>query len=409
MPPVCPTEKCTGCSACVNICHMNAVSLKPDSTGFLYPEINGDICVGCNKCRNICPQNTATGYNSCGDFFAGVSFDDEVKEQSSSGGIFSLVAESIIKKGGVVFGAAYDDQLEVKHIAVEYVNDLHKLRGSKYAQSVIGDTYLQVKKLLFKNRFVLFSGTPCQIDGLYAFLGKDASHKKLYTVDVLCHGVPSPEILKEFIRNENSKYGEQIAALNFRSKSTGWLYYSTNLKYKNGSEKEIYRDDFMRGFLSNYYLRECCYDCRYSKTERIGDITLGDFWGYREKAPAFLEDDNRGISLVIVNNEHGYELIKSIRSKAALVKKNVDEAIAGNPVLHTPSKRPEDYEEFHKDYTNMSWDEISSKYFPVGDFVPPAITEENKSYFSQPFKKRYYKHLLACKFSEFKSKINGGK
>lgn len=408
MTLICPEEKCTGCSACVNICPLNAVELKPDKLGFLYPTVNRDVCVDCKKCQDICPQNTKKYRNACGNFFAGVSFDDAIKEKSSSGGMFSLLAEKIIRKGGVVFGAAYDENLKVKHIAVDNIADLQKLRGSKYVQSEIGNTYSQVKKLLSENRFVLFSGTPCQVDGLYSFLD-NRQGMNLYTVDVLCHGVPSPAVFETFIRNESSVSGKTVTSVNFRSKSTGWLWFSTNIRFSDGSEKEVFRDSFMSGFLKNYYLRECCYNCSYAKPERIGDITLGDFWGYREKAPAYLEDDDRGISLVIVNNEHGYNLLKGIKSKAALVRKDYDDALKGNPVLRCPCKCPDDYESFHNDYDVLNWKELSEKYFPAEPFVPPTVTEENKAYFSQPFKKRYYKHMISCRISRFTDKLKGGK
>ena len=404
---VCPAEKCTGCSACVNICPLNAIELKPDKMGFLYPVVRQNMCIDCKKCQSICPQNAEKQFNARGDFFAGVSFDDAVKERSSSGGMFSLFAEKIIRKGGVVFGAAYDESLKVRHIGVDNIAGLQKLRGSKYVQSEMGNAYSQVKKLLSENRFVLFSGTPCQIDGLYSFLG-DISQKNLYTIDVLCHGVPSPAILSAFIENENRNSGKAVKALNFRSKSTGWLRYSTNIRLSDGLEKETFRDSYMRGFLNNYYLRECCYNCNYTSPERTGDITLGDFWGYREKAPAFLEDDDRGISLVIVNNKHGYMLLKGIKFKAALVKKDYEDALRGNPILCFPSKRPDDYENFHNDFDKLNWEELSEKYFPAETLIPPTITEENKAYFSQSFKKRYYKHLISCKISGFTDKLKGG-
>lgn len=404
---ICRTEQCTGCFACFNICPLNAIDMVSDEMGFKQPRINNDVCVNCGKCKVICPQNNEAKYNTAGEFYAGVSFDDEVKEQSSSGGIFSLLAEKIIRKGGVVFGAAFDDNFNLKHIAVDNLNDLHRLRGSKYVQSEIRDCFTLVKDFLGKGRKVLFSGTPCQIDGLYSYLSEKPDN--LYTVDVLCHGVPSPDVFERYFQNEIDTEGQRIKSIDFRSKKTGWVNFSTNINFEDNSDKTEFRSSYMYGFLNNYYLRESCYDCRYANKERVGDITLGDFWGYKEKSPSYLEDDDRGISLVIVNNTKGKKMLKSIRKKAALVRKSYDEAAKGNPVLNTPCKRPANYCDFHNDYNSLSWSKLTEKYFTVVSASPTETSKETETYISHPFRKRYYKHLLFCKKQELVQKIKKGK
>lgn len=405
MDKICHIDLCTGCTACVNSCPLNAIYMVQDNFGFLYPEINDNMCIDCGKCKVACPQNNDARYNGENKFYAGVSFDDEIKEKSSSGGIFSLLAEKIIKKGGVVFGAAFDKEFNVNHIGVDKIADLRLLRGSKYVQSNIGDCFEQVENFLEKGRYVLFSGTPCQIDGLYSYL--KGSPEKLYTIDILCHGIPSPNVFKDYIDNETAN-DEKINSFKFRSKKTGWLNYSTDIVFNNGG-KTIYHSSYMQGFLNNYYLRECCYSCRYATRKRVGDITLGDFWGYREKAPAYLENDDRGISLVIVNSKKGDKLFKSIRKKAAVVSKSYDDAAKDNPILYTPSKKPVDYEDFQRDYGLLTWSDLEKKYFNEIVQSPVPIDDKTDEYISVPFKKRYYKHLLYCKKQDLINKIKKGK
>lgn len=405
MDKTCHIERCTGCTACVNSCPLNAIYMVQDNFGFLYPEINDSMCIDCGKCRVVCPQNNEARYNGENKFYAGVSFDDKIKEKSSSGGIFSLLAEKIIEKRGVVFGAAFVEDFNVKHIAIEKREDLYRLRGSKYVQSQMDDCFEKVKAFLSEGRYVLFSGTPCQIEGLYSCLKENA--ERLYTVDVLCHGVPSPFVFRDYINNEKTKGDKEIVSFDFRSKKTGWTHYSTDINFDNTS-KTIYRSSYMQGFLNNYYLRECCYDCRYATGKRVGDITLGDFWGYREKAPAYLENDDRGISLVIVNSKKGDQLFKSIRKKAAVVSKSYDDAAKENPILYTPSKKPVDYEDFQRDYGLLSWSDLEKKYFNEIVQKPITIRDKTEEYISVPFKKRYYKHLLYCKKQDLINKVKKG-
>ncbi len=403
---VCDRKRCTGCAACANICPLNAIEMRLDGSGFRYPYVNSNVCVDCSRCKAICPQNNAIKYNETGSFYAGVSFNDLVKEKSSSGGIFSLLAEKIIKMGGVVFGAAFDKNFQVKHIAVDDASDLCYLRGSKYVQSDIGTCFEQVKSFLCAGRTVLFSGTPCQIDGLYFYLSEE--YENLYTVDILCHGVPSPEVFNKYIKNESENKGREITAFDFRSKKVGWVNYSTNIIFGD-EEKNVYKSSYMQGFLKNYYLRESCYDCRYAIPNRVGDITLGDFWGYKEKSPEYLEDDNRGISLIIINNKKGEKLFRYIRKKAAIVKKSYDEAAKGNQILYKSSEKPLDYDEFQKDYNNLDWSSLSQKYFTEVITSPVITSKDTQAYISVPFRKRYYKHLLFCKKQEFLQRIKGGR
>lgn len=399
---ICNRNQCTGCEACINVCSLKAIDMHLDALGFKYPYIKSDVCIDCGKCKKICPQNNEVKCNEIGDFYAGVSFDDKIKAVSSSGGIFSLLAEKIINNGGVVFGAAFDENLVLRHRSVDDLNDLYLLRGSKYVQSEIADCFYQAKKHLETGRMVLFSGTPCQIDGLYSYLSK--KYKNLYTIDVLCHGVPSPRVFNEYIQNESETYGKKITSIDFRFKKTGWINYSTNISFE-GFNKVIYSSCYLQGFLKNYYLRDSCYGCRYASPNRVGDITLGDFWGYKEKAPAYLEDDNCGISLISVNSKQGEKLFKKIKFNAAIVKKSYEEAARGNPILYTPSKKPVDYETFHEDFKSLNWSSLSEKYFNEVVESPVIISEDTKKYISKPFKQRYYKHLLFCKKQELVEKI----
>ncbi|MFZ2976082.1 MAG: polysaccharide pyruvyl transferase family protein [Candidatus Moraniibacteriota bacterium] len=304
-------EGCSGCGACANSCPQKAIEMKEDNEGFLFPNINKQKCIECNICRNICPNNKNYAYeydNLLAYACKNISKNERLK--SSSGGVFSLLARNILKQGGCVFGATYFDY-EVKHIKIDNEKDLSKLRGSKYVQSIIGDCYNKVKQELESEKKVLFSGTPCQIEGLRAFLGKDYSN--LYCVSVVCHGVPSKKVFLKNIKELEKQQNDILIEINFRNKEKGWKNYQVEYIFKNKSvKKKIWEDSFMIGFLKNYYLRQSCYDCEYRLSKKsTADIILGDFWGIDIEDKNF--DDDRGVSAVIVNSEKGLEIFEKIR------------------------------------------------------------------------------------------------
>ena len=322
-------DRCMGCSSCVNACPTNSLHMSADAEGFLYPELNQDSCIDCGLCSKVCPINkesTSTTPVSCQ---AIKSRNEEVRMNSSSGGVFSVLAEHVLQEQGVVYGAALDENFEVRHIEVNSSKQLYMLRGAKYSQSIIGSTFQQAKAHLEHGKKVLFSGTPCQIAGLYAYLQK--SYENLICVDIICHGVPSPfvwnEYLKEISPNGLPKH------LSFRSKGTGWSRYQYAMKaeYKDGSVLCQKNSDnlYLQGMVQDLYLRPSCTSCQFKGFNHPGDITLGDFWGIWNQMPDF--DDNRGISAVIVNTDIGLQLLNKCSDQFEAHMVSLEQITAENP------------------------------------------------------------------------------
>lgn len=331
-------ELCSGCRACEKLCPTKAIKMKPDYRGFLYPEVDYNKCIKCKKCTKNCPINNKEKEKEK-VAYAAYNKNDNIRINSSSGGIFTLLAESIIENRGVVFGAAFNHDFEVEHILVKNKKDLEKLRTSKYVQSNTKDTYLQAKELLDLGNLVYYSGTPCQIEGLKTYLQKE--YDNLILQDIICHGVPSPRVWKEYLKCKKNK----IKKVNFRSKKKStWDDYQMEITYENSKEYTNHNEDvFMKLFLENLILRESCYSCKFKKENRESDITLGDFWGINKIDKSM--NDNKGISLVIVNSKKGKELLEKISNK--IVKKEVDfkEAIKNNLSMTKPSKKGLKYNE----------------------------------------------------------------
>lgn len=313
---------CCGCSACAQICPKQCIAMMPDSEGFCYPKINETICVKCGLCEKVCPMLKSQNMQGQVHAWAAYCKEDKIRLASSSGGIFSLLAEEILEEGGVVFGAAFDGQMMVHHVAVESVRDLERLRGSKYLQSRIENSYADVKAYLAADRKVLFSGTACQIAGLLHFLGRP--YEKLWTADVLCHGVPTPTLWKNYLSEQNRAFKMPVRQISFRDKSQGWKKYQMAWKVEGG---EIYRqpasrNSYMRLFLSNICLRPSCYDCHFKGFPRVSDLTLGDCWGVEQHSPEM--DDDKGTSVVIVNTEKGNTLREKIAGRCVWKEEKLD-------------------------------------------------------------------------------------
>lgn len=319
-------KKCTGCAACKNICPVGAIQMQEDEEGFLFPVINENVCINCGLCKNSCPILNAQ-FNETPEFCYAVAANDEIRMQSSSGGLFTVLAENIINHGGYVCGAAFDNEWNVKHIIVDNLNDLKKLRGSKYVQSNLGNSYLKIKDLLENNKTVLFTGTPCQAAGLKSFLKK--SYENLYIVDIVCHGVPSPKVWQKYL-NENFS---NIYGLNFRDKELGWN--CKNLVVNTGNDK-IVDSKFMDGFIDNLYLRKSCSECSYTKLERVSDLTIADFWGLEILKPEFY--NRYGLSLAIPNTQKGIGIFNKISDKLNFKEELGIEYTKYNYPLYTSSK-----------------------------------------------------------------------
>lgn len=338
---------CCGCSACVQRCPQHCITLHEDTEGFLYPEVNMEACVDCGLCEKVCPWTGRSDALQPLQTLAVRNPKEEERLASSSGGVFVALAHSVIEKGGVVFGAVFDEQWEVKHTYAEKMEGIRPMMGCKYLQSRIGNCYLEAEKFLRQGREVLFTGTPCQIAGLHRFLQKD--YPNLLSADFLCHGVPSPGIWRKYLdetlgRNRRKapllskalfpflKRTPPITGINFRDKRIyGWKNYCFTVygQSASGSQRKANvvsmihgKNTFMRGFLYDIYLRPSCYRCKCKNGVSHSDLTLADYWGINELMPDF--DDDKGVSLLLLNTRKGLEVFQSLHMEAR--PSNLDDA-----------------------------------------------------------------------------------
>lgn len=347
MPNLANKDICTGCTACMNICPKQCISMKQDNSGFEYPEINTSQCIDCGKCENCCPVLNEKGRYVLPLVFAAYSLNESMRMESSSGGVFSEIAKNILGKKGIVYGAVYNENFEIEHIAIKNTHDLLKLRGAKYAQSRLGTTYRDILGDLSSGQFVLFSGTPCQVAGLKMFLKKD--YDNLFCVDFVCHGVPSPMVWKEYIKYRMREDGENKIplAINLRNKKTGWSKYgySNVFQYAEGRVHSIKSSDslFMKLFVGDYINRKSCASCFFKGYGRISDITLGDFWGIWDIAPEM--DDDKGTSLVLVQSDRGKRIWSEIKEKMVTKEVSLEEASKENSSILVSSASDKKREE----------------------------------------------------------------
>lgn len=359
-------KRCTGCTACYNICPKHCISMREDDEGFLYPYIDKEKCINCGLCKKVCQMYKASTGNKPLRAIAAINRKRDVLLSSSSGGIFSTVANYILKNGGVVCGAAFDEKFKVKHIFVENKEDLKRLYGSKYVQSEISDTYTQIKEYLKKDVEILFSGTSCQVEGLKAFLGDEC--EKLYTIDVICHGVPNQKFFDEYLNS----FKRKIVDYNFRYKlrnknvNTALLSY----KFENGKRKiieNVFLDPYYFAFYGSYNYRDSCYNCKFANLERVGDITLGDFWGAENyhKIPT-----NDGVSAVMINSEKGIELLnKAIHENVVYEEADIENIKKKNNNLQKPAKRPLVRDNIYRDLNEKGFKYISKKYLKPNHYI----------------------------------------
>lgn len=360
-----PSNKCTGCMACLNSCPVDCISSVIDTEGFYQPIINKDRCIKCGKCTKSCPvlQDAVKKVNDEPIVYAAWNKDEEVLKRSSSGGIFGVFAKYIIENNGVVFGAAYNEDLLVEHIAIDSLEGLKLLHGSKYVQSKIDKIFRRVKSALDRGQHVLFTGTPCQVAGLYRFLGED-NYNNLFTCDLVCHGVPSPGVFRRYIDYLEAKENAQLKSIEMRTKKRGWVQNSEMSLIFNDKKISVNpssKDPYMNGFIYSTFLRKSCYDCQYAKTPRESDITLGDFWGIGNDKP-LNHPTKQGVSLVLVNSDKGQELFQQCVDKMFFEERSLEEAKKGNVML-SPHKHSNHYrEKFFEEYKTKSFEELIPKY-----------------------------------------------
>ncbi len=338
-------KKCNGCAACYSVCPANCITMKPDSEGFLYPNVNNEACIKCGKCKAVCPVNATPLINSSNvDAYAAINKNKDIRLKSSSGGVFYALANKILADGGIVFGPAFDSQNNLRHIAIETSEQIPLLMGSKYLQSNIGDCYKSAESYLEQGKTVMFTGTPCQIGGLKAFLKKD--YANLICQDLACHGVPSPLVWKKYTEYHEKKAHTNIKNIFFRNKTYGWKSYSLTLKYSDNKEYigSHSLDLYLRMFINNFSLRPSCYDCMYKSVERKSDITLADYWGVHNVEDGM--DDNLGTSLVIIHTEKGQKLLNSVCKQFIIKKTDVKKAVEYNSAIIKSVPMPPQREQF---------------------------------------------------------------
>lgn len=360
---LCGSTFCTGCGACVGVCPKNAISYREDIEGFFHPIIDYNLCIRCHKCEKTCPILNPLQTYSKFRCFAAWSTDINIRTHSSSGGIFSELAIAIIKEGGIVVGASLDNNNGyVNHCTIETINELSKLQGSKYVQSrITRDILLEICKHLRNHRKVLFTGTPCQVAGVRNLVN---DNEYLYTIDVVCHGVPSPKLFANVHKNIRDRI-KHFDSYFFRDMSD-WLV-CTNINVNvNGhiknrplvGEETFYQDAFLKGYLH----RENCYHCRYASTERVADVTIADFWGIGTKK-AITDDHKKGCSAVLINSPKGEFLLQQIKDRIYAEERDVYETIdAGNHQLKEPSPRPRERDSFYSDAYSLSYVQLIEKY-----------------------------------------------
>ena len=362
-------KDCCGCHACAMVCAKRCIVMQSDEEGFLYPVVNKDVCVDCGLCEKVCPVINQNEPRKPLKVYASKNKNEEIRRQSSSGGIFTLLAEKFIMEGGIVFGARFDEEWNVIHSWTDTIEGIAAFRGSKYVQSTIGNTYCEAKDFLKQGRKVLFSGTPCQIAGLKKYLLKD--YENLLTVDVVCHGVPSPLVwrtylgeLREELRAERGAGKKSLPSsmdelpvitdISFRDKANGWKKFGFRLCYATSEaapnsvfssaikvEKELLQpftdNTFMKGFLANLYLRPSCYDCAVRLGKSGSDITIADFWGVQNFYPEF--DDDKGVGLILINSKKGELVYGGVHAQNVLA--TYEQGLANNPCIEQSVVQPQ--------------------------------------------------------------------
>ena len=360
-------EECSGCTACKNICPKNAIDMREDFEGFKYPIIDKEKCIKCNLCDKVCPVQKNKNINK--SEMTPIAFamrvnDNNILKNSTSGGFFTPLSNYIIEKNGIVFGVGYDEKLKVIHKKIEKTEKVKEVIGSKYVQSELGESFQEIKKYLSENRMVLFSGTPCQVAGLKSFLGKD--YENLITLDVVCYGVPSPKLWKEYINFQEKKYKSKIENAVFRNKTYGYHSGTMKLVFENG--KKYYgsaRIDFMlKSFFSEICLRPSCYNCAFKTRTHCSDFTIFDSWSI-DKIVKGMKDDDKGYTNVLINSSKGIRIFNELKG---ITKYSVDinKIIKFDGSMVENSRKPNKYRnEFYKSLNNIGIKKTVDKYVKI--------------------------------------------
>lgn len=360
---------CCGCWACYNACPKQCINMEEDDEGFRYPVIDKTECIDCGLCEKVCPNINVEPESIKPQTAHLLQIKDEkIRKESTSGGSFTAIASWIIKKNGVIFGAQLildGSGWKVCHKGVETVDGLASFRNSKYVQSDIDDCYKEVKQLLKENRWVLFSGTPCQIEGLYHFL-RGKHPEKLVLVDVVCYGIPSPGVFRDYMEWKQKEIGGIFEKVLFREKRLCYNYTSFSI-YNEDKAKDYHKgvesEPFMRSFFSNINVRPSCYDCKFKKRYRVSDFTIWDCYDVKSFSDNF--DDN-GTNRVLVHSDLGEQILREIASSIKEEKyENIDKFIEDEIAMVKSVPMNPKREMFFSDYANMDMGTLMWKWFPT--------------------------------------------
>ena len=351
-------EDCCGCSACYAVCPQKAIVMQADEEGFLYPRIDEEKCVDCGMCRNVCAFQNGYNGNSVLEAYALKHRNEQIRMNSRSGGAFTMLSDWVLSQGGVIYGAEFKQDFSVHHARADSEGLRSRFRGSKYAQSEMEDSFALVRKDLRRGIPVLFTGTACQVAGLNQYLKACSTDvSQLYTADIVCHGVPSNKLWNEYLSYVlKKKNGSSIEKADFRDKTFGWATHYESIWV---DDQKYSAQDFTLLFTEACIMRPSCYSCKYTNINRPADFTLGDFWGIDDVVEDF--NDNKGVSLFLVNSEKGSKLFNEIRGQAECRSVDVDRCSAKNPNLRFPTQRPSCREWIWKIYAEKGFEKMLVK------------------------------------------------
>lgn len=328
-------KECNGCGICAQVCPKNAITMKEDEEGFFYPVIDKEKCIKCNRCLKIC-SNYNYSKNMSKAYMA-INKNKNELEKSASGGMFYILAKEIIKRNGVVFGVKYDENLKAYHGQAETLEECKEFQGSKYVRSDLKDSLQKAKNFLSEDRYVLFTGTPCQCNALKVFLNKD--YEKLITCEIICHSNPSYKVLKKYIEKIEENKNKKIVDIQFRTKANGWRNQTPLIIYEDG-EKE-FENSYFKAFVSELLGRPSCHNCKFASLNRVADFTIGDLWGVN-KIVNNIKDDDTGISLFLVNSNKAKSIFEGIEDSIMYQEINIDEAFKYNHNKNVPINKNRD-------------------------------------------------------------------